>query len=300
MSIALLALGSCMIASANETVTVEHVSGTATLPMNPKRVIVLDYGLLDTMTTLGVDIDIALPKSNMPAYLSKYQDAKYPDLGTLKEFNIETINAFKPDCILLSTRQSPYYEELSKIAPCYVVNRTPADQMATAKADIALIGKLFGKEAEATAAIEKIEAAIARTQAKAKASQKRGLVILTNDGKISAYGSGSRFGMVHDALGVWQADTKIEAATHGQQVNYEYLAMTNPDILYVIDRSIAIGQPTKSTKIAGNALVSRTNAAKNNAVIMLDPALWYLVGGGAHSTLTMVEEIEKGLDAAAK
>lgn len=300
ITIAMLALGSSMLATATETIEVEHVQGKASLPMSPKRVVVLDYGMLDTMLTLGVEAEVALAKSNMPAYLAKYQDEKYPDLGTLKEFNIETINAFKPDCILLSTRQSAFYEELSKIAPCYVVNRTSEDQMASAKADIALVGQIFGKETEAAAAIAKIDAAIARTQAKAKASEKRALIILTNDGKISAYGSGSRFGMVHDALNVWQADMNIAVATHGQQVNYEYLAMTNPDILYVIDRSVAIGQPTKSTKIKGNALVGRTKAAQNDCIIMLDPALWYLVGGGAHSTLTMIEEIEKGLDAASK
>ena len=30
-----------------------------------------------------------------------------------------------------------------------------------------------------------------------KASGKKALVLLTNDGKVSAYGSGSRFGLVH-------------------------------------------------------------------------------------------------------
>lgn len=300
MSVALLALGSSMIASAQDSISVDHIKGNVTLPISPKRVAILDFGILDTMDQLGVDIDLAVPQTLMPSYLSKYQSDKYADLGGLKEFNLETLNAFKPDCIIISTRQGDYYDELSKIAPVYVVNRMPADQMQQAKDDILLVGKLFQKEEEAKKAIAEIDAAVARTKEKATACQKRALVILTNDGKISAYGAGSRFGMVHDALGVWQADTNIAISAHGQQVNYEYIATLNPDIIYVVDRSVAIGQPTKSTKLKENALISRTKAAQNNAIIMLDPAIWYLVGGGIHSTATMIKEIEQGVEATQK
>ncbi|HBS44934.1 MAG TPA: ABC transporter, partial [Paenibacillus sp.] len=54
---------------------------------------------------------------------------------------------------------------------------------------------------------------------KAKADGKKSLIILANEGKISAYGSGSRFGIIHDVFGFAQADDKIEVSTHGQSVS---------------------------------------------------------------------------------
>lgn len=75
---------------------------------------------------------------------------------------------------------------------------------------------------------------------KATADSKKALVILANEGKISAYGAGSRFGIIHDVFGFAQADDKIEVSTHGQSVSYEYVADKNPDYLFVVDRDAAV------------------------------------------------------------
>ena len=42
--------------------------------------------------------------------------------------------------------------------------------------------------------------------------------MLVNEGQLSAYGKGSRFGLIHDTFGFKAADDKIEASTHGQSV----------------------------------------------------------------------------------
>ncbi len=60
---------------------------------------------------------------------------------------------------------------------------------------------MFGVPEKAAEAVKNIDEAVTRTKDKAQASGKKALVLLTNDGKVSAYGSGSRFGLVHDALG---------------------------------------------------------------------------------------------------
>lgn len=48
---------------ANE-ITVKHSLGEAVVKKNPERVIVFDYGTLDTLERMGIDI-IGLPKSNL-------------------------------------------------------------------------------------------------------------------------------------------------------------------------------------------------------------------------------------------
>src|SRR5690606_41003609 len=59
---------------------------------------------------------------------------------------------------------------------------------------------------------------------------------------ISAYGPGSRFGILHDTLGVAPAVEDVEAATHGEAISFEFILETNPDWLFVVDRDAATGE----------------------------------------------------------
>ena len=65
----------------------------------------------------------------------------------------------------------------------------------------------------------------------AEASANNALVVLVNEGQLSAYGKGSRFGLIHDTFGFKAADDKIEASTHGQSVSYEYVLEKSWDSL---------------------------------------------------------------------
>ncbi len=297
LSLAFFAFGSSIasIASA-ESIQATHLHGQVSIPKNPKRVAVMDFSVLDNMMSLGVQADMAITKKLIPDYLAQYRDGKYVDLGSMKEFNLERVNEFKPDLIIISTRQSDHYEELSKIAPVYVVDRMSKDQMAEAKKNIEMIGKIFGKEAEAAKALAELDAVLAAAQQKAAQVGKKALFVMVNDGKLSVFGSQSRFASLpFDNMGVAQSDPNIKPDKYGQLVNYEYIAIKNPDIIYILDRSKAIGEQAGSAKMLSNPLVKTTKAVKNGAVVMLDPALWYITGSGIQSLKTMIEQIKSVL-----
>ena len=134
---------------------------------NPARVAVLDYGTLDTFDALGVGAKLAVPKSYMPNYLSKYKAGEYENVGGVKEFNLETINSFKPDLIVISARQQDYENKLSEIAPVYFVKTAIVqDQFAETKKNIEFFGKLFGREEAAKKAISELEAAARKVREK--------------------------------------------------------------------------------------------------------------------------------------
>jgi len=263
---------------------------------NPARVAVLDYGTLDTFDALGVGAKLAVPKSYMPNYLSKYKAGEYENVGGVKEFNLETINSFKPDLIVISARQQDYENKLSEIAPVYFVKTSIVqDQFAETKKNIEFFGKLFGREEAAKKAISELEAAARKVREKVSKNPLRTLVMIANDGKLSAFGSGSRFGFVYDALGLPQADANIKVGRHGQLVNFEYIAKVNPDLILVIDRSAAIGSGADNTKIFDNPIVAGTNAAKSGRIVRLDPECWYLSGGGIESMGKMIAEVERAI-----
>lgn len=268
-----------------------------TLEEKPETVVVFDFGFLDTLDSLGVDVT-AVPQANVPTYLSKYADeATYKNAGGLKEPDFEAIAAMNPDIIFISGRQADAYEELSKIANTVYVGVDTTDYMNSFKANTELAGKIFGEEAKVTAALEELDTKIAEIKEKTNGMEEKALIVLASQGELSAYGAGSRFGVIHDVYGFKQSDENLEVSTHGQSVAYEYVLEKNPDILFVVDRDAVVAAEGESaTKSAiENDIVNKTNAAKNDNIIYLDPEVWYLAGGGIESEKAKIDAVLEAL-----
>lgn len=276
-------------------VTVTHELGETTVPVNPEKVVVFDFGSLDTMAELGVE-PVGLPKENIPDYLSQFEDEKYENAGSLKEPDFEKINELAPDLIIISGRQMDLYDQFAEIAPTVYLAVDAANYMESFKKNATTIGQIFDKEAEVEEKLAAIDEKVAALHEKTSTMEENGLVILANEGKISAYGPASRFGIIHDVFGVKPADEKIEVSTHGQSISFEYLVETDPDYLFVVDRGAVVTEGESSVKqVVENDLVKGTKAVKNDNVIYLDPNVWYLSGGGLQSVLAQADEIEKGI-----
>ena len=109
---------------------------------------------------------------------------------------------------------------------------------------------------------------------------------MTNGGKLSAYGPGSRFDMLYSVFGVNPIKDKIEVSKHGQAVSFEYLLKTNPDYLLVLDRDAAIGNVgAAAKKLLDNKLVHATKAWRNGNVVYLNAADWYTMSNSSPSAL---------------
>jgi iron complex transport system substrate-binding protein len=83
--------------------------------------------------------------------------------------------------------------------------------------------------------------------------------------------------------------------THGQSVTFEYIAVKNPDYLFVVDRGAAVGGEAAAKKTIENELVKKTKAFKDGNIVYLDQNYWYLSGGGLISVSEMIKEIEKSV-----
>ncbi|WP_248930204.1 siderophore ABC transporter substrate-binding protein [Paenibacillus hamazuiensis] len=286
--------GTPAAANASDELVFKHQLGETKVKKNPKKVIVFDFGALDTLDKLGVEV-AGVAQSNLPPYLAKYKDAKYQNIGTLQEPNYEKISSIKPDLILISGRQQTAYPELSKLAPTLYVGVDNSKFVDSFKANMKMLGQIFGKESAVDAELAKIDQAVKEVGDKAKASGKNALVILANEGAISAYGPGSRFGLIHDVLGITPVEKNIEVSTHGQSISFEYIAQKNPDYLFVIDRTAAVGGEKAGAKaLVENELIKKTKAFTNGTIVYLDPSYWYLSGGGLVSAAEMIGEVAKG------
>jgi len=263
----------------SQTITVSHAQGTTDVPANPETVFVFDLATLDTLDALGVAV-AGVPTFSMPENLKAYEGEAYEKIGSLFEPDFEAVNAAQPDLVIVAGRSSGAYEELSKIAPTIDVTNDWVDFTGSVKANSRVLGEIFGKSDEIEAMIAVFDTSVAAFQA---ASDEIGtaLIIMTSGGEITAYGPGSRFGFLHDTLGVAPAIADVEAATHGDAVSFEFLLETDPDWLIVLDRDAAIGQSADSAmQVLDNELMHQTTAHKNDQIVYVDSARWYVTNGG--------------------
>lgn len=277
-----------------EELTITHQLGETKIKKNPGTVVVFDFGVLDSLDKLGVEVT-GVPQTGIPSYLSKYEDTKYENVGSLKEPDFEKISSLSPDLIIISGRQQEAYEELSKIGPTIFMGVDTSKYMESFTENTKTLGEIFGKESEVETELASVETLIAGLKEKTTANGKNGLIILANDGNISAYGSASRFGIIHDVFGVTPVDPGIEVSTHGQTISFEYIVEKNPDFLFVVDRGAVVGGETSAKQLIENDLVKKTDAFKNDNIVYLSPDYWYLSGGGLVSVTEMVKEIESGI-----
>jgi iron complex transport system substrate-binding protein len=278
--------------NSEEVITITHEYGETKVKKNPENIVVFDFGILDTLDELGVKVK-GVPQVTLPDYLEKYTGDEYTNVGSLKEPDFEAIHALKPDVIFISARQAELYDQFADIAPTVFVEFDYSHYMDSFKSNMELVGKIFGKESEVKAEMEGIEKQIAAVKEKTASMDEKALIVLANEGKVSAYGPNSRFGWIHDVLGFKPADKNIEVSPHGQGISFEYIMEKNPDLLFVIDRSAAIEEnaaPAKET--IENELVQKTNAFKNGKIIYLDADNWYLSGGGLQSIKEMIRDVE--------
>ena len=267
------------------SVKVQTAHGEAVVPQNPERVAVYDLGAVDTLSKLGVKIGASVDSQNL-AYLDvPLKDAV--KAGTLFEPNYEALNAYNPQLIVIGSRMAKdkVSSELAKLAPTIDMTAQTDNMKESTKARIDAYAKIFGKQAEGDA----LKAEIDKTFADAKAAAQgkgKGLVILVNAGKLSAFGPDSRLGgWIHRDIGVPAADEAIKEGSHGQPVSFEYIKEKNPDWLFVLDRSAAIGEEGQAAReVLNNPLVAQSTAWKKGQVVYLPPET-YLAAGGAQELL---------------
>lgn len=275
----------------NKTIVVTDQKGEVEVPVNSKNVVVLDYGSLDIMSKLGVE-PVALPKSSLPEYLSQYKDEKYIDLGGVKEFDLEKVNAAEPDLIIIEARQESYYEGLKKIAPVLYLGTVDNDIFASTENNAKILGQIFEKEDGINEELEALNKRVEAVKAKVEENNSTALMAMFNEGSLSAYGIGSRYDMVYSKFGFKVVDESIEASKHGQGISFEYIKEKNPDYLFVLDRGAITGAQASVKETMENELIKTTKAYEDGHIVYVNPQAWYVGGSGLMAIDAIISDME--------
>ena len=270
-----------------EIVAVQDENGTIEVTKNPERVVTFDYGILDILDNMGVDV-VGLPKGSLPEYLSKYKEDKYSDLGGLKEPDFEAINELNPDLIIISGRQADMYDKFAEIATTVYLSVDGSDYLNDFSRNLDVLGKIFGKEDFVKENLDNLTKQMDEVKAMAQKKNVNALTTMVSEGNL-------RFGLIYNQLGITNKDETIEESNHGQQVTFEYLAEQNPEYIFVVDKGSAIGGEGTAKALFDNDLIKSTDAYKNDKIVYLDSAAWYVVAGGLDSTQTMINNVKDAL-----
>lgn len=270
------------------------------IPLNPKKIAVFDYGILDIFDSIGLDKlgieQIAAVKSNLPNYLIKYNVASVINAGTLFEPNVDNLDIFNPDLVIISSRSAWAYDKLKTELGGVAILNVQIDNtnyLESVIHNMNNLKKIFDNSAMFDPLITDLQIKTNNLKTLVQNTSYKALIVMTNGDSITGYGMGSRFSFIHNELSISPADMNFgngDANTHGDTISFEYIKTLNPNIIFVVDRSQAIGGEP-SIGILDNVLVNSTDAAMNDRIVILDSIAWYIVSGGYQSTLTMINNV---------
>ena len=291
------------VATAKQTsyapVTVQHQLGTTVIERAPQRVVALDMNEVDFLDQLGIPV-AGMPKDFIPHFLARYRDAPgVADLGSIVQPNLERVHAARPDLILITSLQANHYQALSEMAATVHFDVDYRDSetrhIEVIRQHLLTLGQIFGKSVLAEQKARALDARVEQARGITRERPERALVVLHNNGAFSSFGVQSRYGFIFTGLGVKPASPTAEAGLHGQPVSSEFIQQTNPDIIYVVDRTAVMEhRPAVDIESMGNPLLRQTNAWKNGRVIVVDAQAWYVTGASPSALTQIIDDVIKG------
>ena len=125
-----------------------------------------------------------------------------------------------------------------------------------------------------------------RSTRAAAAKAAPGLLVLAVNRNMSGQTPGSRFGLLHDVLGVKPALPADPAQARGIALKMDDIARIDPEWLFVIDRNAGTGSTrdkdgkpvVPSRELFDNDTIKNTRAGRKQQLVFVDPQLWYLLG----------------------
>jgi iron complex transport system substrate-binding protein len=284
-------------ADGGPTVTVTDASGAQVeVPADPGVVVTTDWSVARTLNDLGVELDgVPAATAGLPEDMAAL--AEVPSVGSVREPDFEAISALEPDLVIIAGRSGTpeVLAEMQKITPNVVDMSVrwedPVDQLPTIAERVVDLGRIFGEEEQAQEQVDEVLADV--EEIAGQAGDTSAMFVQVSGGTVSAYGPGSRFGVVYEDFGFADTGAPVDTENeHGQEISQEFFTQYNPDVLLVLDRSQAIGEEAQGAlDVLDNGLVDTTTAAEEDRIVQVDGFSWYIANNAPASLARMVEDV---------
>ncbi|MBP1906740.1 iron complex transport system substrate-binding protein [Paenibacillus turicensis] len=255
-------------ASANVT-AIDHKAGTTKITGVPKRIAVMEYGLLATVLSLG-ETPIAYTDDGKQdtlqelGFLDKIKG--YTSIGTRQQPNLELLRTAKPDLIIGDyARHKDIYNELSNIAPTLLLPDTKATYEDAIQNEL-IIGQALHKDTEARAYVEAHQAKLQEVVSKAP-KDKSYLIAALGEKVINPRTNLFFQPNMLQSAGLNYALTAADKKETARKVDLEQMLEIDPDILFVTNEQFL-------EKWESDPLYKQLKAVQNNHVFVVSHSKW--------------------------
>lgn len=267
---------------------ITHAAGQTAVPENPERIVVLDYGALESAIALGIT-PIATPLSGgineQPAHLRKHlKDVQI--LGLEAQANLEKITLLKPDLIIgCACLSDNVYPQLSQIAPTVLTETTSEDW----QENFLFYGEVLGKSQEAREIFAQFQE---RLQTFRNNPDLDGVTISVArifPERIRLYLKQSFSGQILAEAGL-QRPPAQDKPLYQQEISKESWTALDADVLFVM--TVGSESQTALEKLKDDPLWSRLEAVQQDKIYQV-PDYW--VGVGILSAHEVLDDLNRYL-----
>ena len=130
------------------------------------------------------------------------------------------------------------------------------------------------------------------------------LLGMYNSNALGLMGTASQLNMIANELGANNLSESVgeaEKATHGEEASWETIITLNPEYMFILDRSTAIGASDEGVmgarEVIENALIQELDVYRNGRIVyFIEHAnVWYTSTGGIQALDTMLTDLEGAL-----
>ncbi|MFZ3579605.1 ABC transporter substrate-binding protein [Virgibacillus sp. DJP39] len=280
-------------APSDKTITVEHEMGKTEVPVNPEKIVALEFSYVDALAALGISpIGIADDDdaSRIIEPISKKID-DYTSVGTRKQPSLEIISSLQPDLIIADLqRHKDVYKQLSDIAPTIMLTSLSADYNQILEG-FEKIASAVGKEDKGKEVLEAHKKRMEEIKAQVPENEDRTVLpaVVTADA-FYAHNMDSYTGSLLESIGLKNAIQ--DGSDRYNKINLEQVVKFNPDVFFFMQA----GDETIVDQWKDNPLWQDVSAVKNNQVYTVDRNTWSRFRGLISSEAILEEAVSNLYD----
>lgn len=275
--------------SVDKTISIEDAMGTASVPENPKRVVILTNEGTEALLTLGVK-----PVGAVTGFAGEWYEHTKDELvdtkpvGKETSVNVEAVAALKPDLIIGNKmRHEKIYDQLKSIAPTVYSDTLRGEW----KDNFRFYAKVVGKEAEGDKAIKDYEDKVTSIKENYKDKLDTEVSIVRfMAGKTRIYLGDTFSGTIFKEIGFKRPETQ-QGTEFVNEIGKERLKEADGDVIFYFTYELGDGKGlAREEEWIQDPLFKSLEAVKNNKAFKVDDTIWNTAGGIKAANL-MLEDL---------
>ncbi|MBU3204365.1 ABC transporter substrate-binding protein [Clostridium algidicarnis] len=275
--------------SVDKTISIEDAMGTASVPENPKRVVILTNEGTEALLTLGVK-----PVGAVTGFAGEWYEHTKDELvdtrpvGKETSVNVEAVAALKPDLIIGNKmRHEKIYDQLKSIAPTVYSDTLRGEW----KDNFRFYAKVVGKEAEGDKAIKDYEDKVTSIKENYKDKLDTEVSIVRfMAGKTRIYLGDTFSGTIFKEIGFKRPETQ-QGTDFVNEIGKERLKEADGDVIFYFTYELGDGKGlAREEEWIQDPLFKSLEAVKNNKAFKVDDTIWNTAGGIKAANL-MLEDL---------